>query len=560
MDIVDWWLKPIAWLFARRPDWRDAFGRRMLWLGNRCYVLLAIALALTGAWDLFIQPFNRQLSRANFDWLMTHRPVPYKPSSDIVVLDIDEASLAALAPQYGRWPWPRQVLADVASRVEAGGAEALMFDILFSDPDVANKAGDKAFDRYVSASQKSFYPIVRLNPMNDAASKVPLSMLNFAQPEVAAAGGKADPTRTVAVSPPYFDSIYQSTRMGTNNIQPDEDNVVRWYNNYEPLAGYRIPSLPDRMAQVLGWPLQRQARSLINWPRGATPYKTVSYAEAFQAAARDDKAYFSQFAGKVVLIGSTAPSLNDIKATPVERMHPGIYVLATAIDNTRNNRFLDPVGPVWIWVLEILMLAASARLFTRTTRATAVTKYFFIVPGTLLCISLLSVSISDVLVDLSLPAALVLGYFALAKIFETNSHAFMSGGGPFAATGHERHDGQLQIACLPATVSKETVHGLLMRPDVCPIKVWEPVKSGLGRAWAAQGWVLWRWYLPLVEDGLVDDGRAGSLPAESEPLLAWQNVNSRPAAGASFPLARIIAVAAQAASQRAQSSESLEEP
>ena len=541
MDIVDWWLKPIAWLFARRPNWRDAFGRRMLWLGNRFYVLLAVLLALAGAWDQFVQHFNEQLSHANFDWLMTHRPVPYKPARNIVVLDIDEASLAALAPQYGRWPWPRQVLADVASRVEAGGAKALVFDILFSDPDVLNKAGDAAFDRYVSASQNSFYPIVRLNPKNDTASKVPLSMLKFAQPEAGLSGSKADANRTIAVLPPYFNSIYESARMGTNNIQPDADNVVRWYSNYESLAGYRIPSLPDRMARLLHWPLQPHARSLINWPRGAMAYQTISYAEAFAAATRDDKAYFSQFAGKVVLMGSTAPSLSDIKATPVESMHPGIYVLATAIDNTSNNRFLQPIEPVWIWGLEILMLAASARLFSRTTRATAVTKYFFIVPATLLCISLLSVSVSDVLVDLSVPAALEQVYFAIAKAFETNLHAFMSGGGPFAATEHERRDGQLQIACLPERVSKERVHGFLMRPDVCPIKLWEPIKSGLGQPWAQQGWVMWRWYL------------AESAPKpELEPLLIWQNANPSPAAEASFPLAQVIAAAARAAWERSE--------
>ncbi len=109
-------------------------------------------------------PSPAQLSNANFDWLMTHRPVPYKADPKIVVLDIDEASLAALAPQFGRWPWPRQVLADVGSRLEAAHAQAVLFDILFSDPDLANKGGDEAFDRYVMASKSSFYPIVRLSP------------------------------------------------------------------------------------------------------------------------------------------------------------------------------------------------------------------------------------------------------------------------------------------------------------------------------------------------------------------------------------------------------------
>jgi len=533
MDVVDWWLKPIAWLFARRPGWRDAVGRTLLWMGNRFYVALAVILALTGAWDQFVQPFNEQLSRDNFDWLMTHRPRPYRADPDIVVLDIDEASLTALAGQFGRWPWPRQVLADVASRVETGGAQAVLFDILFSDPDLANKGGDETFDRYVSASRKSFFPFVRLNPATDSQSDVRVSMLNFVVPEAGAT--RTDAKRTIALIPPYFNSIYESTRLGTNNIQPDQDNIVRWYGNFESLAGFRIPSLAYRMAQQLHWPLQQQPRSLVNWPRGATPYTTISYAEAYRAATANDRAYFVRFSNKVVLLGSTAPSLGDLKATPVSSAHPGIYILATALDNTRSNRFLRALNPIWIWGFELLMLAASARLFIRTTRATAVTKYFVIIPSSLLLVSLLSVTMSDVLADLSLPAALVLAYFAFAKIFETNFNDFRSGSGAFAATPTERTCGQLQIACLPATVTKETVNTLLMTPG-CPIKLWQPPKTGLGSSWASQGWVFWRWYL----------GNAGS-DLETVPKLIWHD--AKPAlADDFFAIARAITAAAKSVS------------
>ena len=124
-----------------------------------------------------------------------------------------------------------------------------------------------------------------------------------------------------------------------------------------------------------------------------------------------------------MLIGSTAPSLNDIKASPVERVHPGIYVLATAIDNTRNAGFLHPLSPQWIWGTEVIMLAAAALLFARTHHALTVAGYFFILPTVLLAISLTSVSVSHRLVDLSVPAAILLGYFSFAKLFDSNSRS-----------------------------------------------------------------------------------------------------------------------------------------
>jgi adenylate cyclase len=538
MEPIEWWQKPLAWVFARRPDWRDSSGRLLLRIGNHFYVLLAIIFALTGAWDQFVAPINPQLSDASFDWLMRHRPISYKPDADIVVLDIDEASLAGLAPQYGRWPWPRQVLADVAARLESAGTRAVAFDILFADPDVANPESEQAFDRYVAGSRNSFFTAARLNPKNDPQSQITVSMLNFAERDPDVPDAKIDGRRTIALLPPYFKSIYDTARTGTINVATDADNEVRWYYNYERLGGYRIPSLPYRMAQVLGWPLPAQPRSLINWPRGATPYHTFSFVDAQRAAQNRDEAFFRQFAGKIVLIGSTAPGLNDIKPTPVDHAHPGIYVLATVIDNTKNNDFLRPLGRVWLFGAELLMLAASVRLFSRTERSSAVAKDFVIIPAGLAAISLLSVSVSDVLIDLSVPAAVFLGYFGIAAIFESSSYAFQSGTGPFAPTPHEVATGRLQVACLPASLPRSAVRALLARPG-CPIRLWMPQKAGLGKHWSDQGWVLWRWSAPAAQ------AQPKIQAAACQDIdVRWHDVPEPGANGGTFSLAHAIAAAA----------------
>lgn len=529
---IEWWLRPVAWVFSRRPHWREACGRLMLRSRDNFYVLLALAFILAGAWDQFIQPFDKQLSRASFDWLMNHRLRAYHADDQITVLDIDEASLSAMAKDFGRWPWPRRVLADVASEIEAGGAQALMFDILFSDPDVSNPESEAAFDRYVARSRNTFFPIVRLNPANDASSRITLSMLNFAQPDPAVATSRRDPTRTVSMLPPYLKSIYDTTRVGTNNIKPDEDNVVRWYPNFEEVAGYRIPSLPYRMAQVLNWPIPLRARSLLNWPTGATPYREVRFIDAYRAAQRGDSQYFAQFRDKVVLIGSTAISLNDSKATPVARLHPGIDLLATAIDNTKNRSFLLPLPPMWLWVLEVLILSLSARLFWGRHRATAVTKYFFLIPGALLAVSMISISVSNVLLDLSVPTGLALAYFTIAKLFETKTHDYIAGTGIFSLSASEAGPYPLEVACLPANVPRSDVLRLLVESAV-PIRLWEPTNTGLGHSWMQQGWVLWR----RRPSGTL--ATAGGAPAAAP--LEWQPVPEAEPATDPFALAHIIA-------------------
>jgi adenylate cyclase len=502
MGITDWLLKPLGWLFARHPDWRDAFGRLLLWIGRPYYWGLAIVFALFGAWNLVGHPFDNQLAHESFDLLMRHRPIAYPADADVVVLDIDEASLAAMGSMYGRWPWPREVLASVAAQLESAGARAIVFDILFSDEDVANPGSEAAFDQYVRSSGKSFFPAVRLNPADDAVSQITLGMLKFAQPDSGVPASQVHGQRTLAIMTPYFKSIYDGARVGTSNIYPDADNVVRWYSSFETLAGYRIPSLPYRVAQVLGWPLPQQEHDLINWPKGSTPYRTFGFARVLEAARTHDGIYLAQFSGKVVVVGSTAPDLNDIKATPVDSRYAGINVLATVIDNIKNHRFLRPLSPGWIWGLELLMLVASAELFTRTNQALTVAKYFFIVPGVLLAVSLLSVSVSDRLIDLSVPAAVMLGYFTFAKLFDTNVRGFIAGTGPYAATADEAA-GQLQIACLPAAMPRKQVLELVAARGSA-VKLWEPEAAGLGKLWDAQGWIIWRWRPPdaTAEKGL----------------------------------------------------------
>lgn len=534
---MDWLFTPVAWLFARHPRWRDWVGRAMLRTGTQFYVLLAAGCVIAGFWDQFIHPFSNALSNSSFDWLMSHRPIPYRADRDIVVLDIDEASLAEMAEKYGRWPWPREVLGGVAADLEAHGAQAVVFDILFADPDTQNPSSEAAFDQYVRGSSKSFYPVARLNPANDSASEISLAMLNFASPDPSAQPQEIDPSRTLALLPPYFKSIYDSTRMGTHNTYPDADNVVRWHQNYERLAGFRIPSLPYRMAQVLHWPLPQQPRSLLNWPPGETPYPTVPFAKALAAAQAVDHAFFDKFAGKIIVIGSTAPSLNDIKATPVDRLHAGVYILATAIDNTKHGRFLRALNPVVVWLLEVVLLLPSIWLFVHTELSQITSRGFVVIPSILIVISLVSVSVSDRLADLSAPIALILTYFAIATVFEKHQRDYVVGAGVFTPNAADR-SGTLQVACLPPAWTRRQVLELL-RHTSQPIKLWRPTELGLGQRWLAQGWVLWR-LTPRNRD--AQDASARNT-IDADPLH-WITVHTGGDGDEPFALAQAVARAA----------------
>lgn len=91
--------------------------------------LLVFALVLVvRVWD---PTPVQQLRLLVFDTYQRIAPRPYDPQAPVKIVDIDDASLARL----GQWPWPRSLIANLVERLQAAGAAAIAFDILFAEPD-----------------------------------------------------------------------------------------------------------------------------------------------------------------------------------------------------------------------------------------------------------------------------------------------------------------------------------------------------------------------------------------------------------------------------------------
>jgi hypothetical protein len=113
----------------------DFLARR---LKHNFYLYLAGLFTVVVVLDVLVFHQLVDLRQKSYDVVIKHRLIKPKPSADIVIVDIDEASLAALSKEYGRWPWPRQVLGEFVQQLEEQKPKAIVFDILFSDPDIYN--------------------------------------------------------------------------------------------------------------------------------------------------------------------------------------------------------------------------------------------------------------------------------------------------------------------------------------------------------------------------------------------------------------------------------------
>jgi len=382
-------------------------GRFYLYLAFLCSVLVVL--------DATSFHLVAGMQHRTFDIMMKNRIAHPKADPDVVIVDIDEGSLEAMAEDYGRWPWPRQIFAEFVENLEEQQPKAIIFDILFSDPDVYNKESDDYFNEVADSTTNTFFPMLRLNPQNDELSQVTPAMIPGMKP----IPNEPQQEKGLALILPHFPAVVSSGRMGTNNIYPDKDGIVRQYAVYRPHFGWHIPSLPARVAEVQDWVEPNEQNVLLNWRGQLGAFKTVRFSTVYEDfLSRKRQRPQDEFAGKVVIIGSSAPSLFDTKPTPMERVHPGVEILATAVDNLKNGDWITPLSnPTIYMVVALSLIWLAALAFLTGIKRSLIDSVFAGSQVGLVAVSYASLNLSTYFVDLTAPITAGFVYFTLARVY-----------------------------------------------------------------------------------------------------------------------------------------------
>ncbi len=380
------------------------------------YLYLAGLFSVLIVADTAFLHLTANMKQGAFDMMVRYRMVVPKPDKDIIIIDINEASLAAMSKDYGRWPWPRQVLGEFVEQIEKQHPQAVVFDILFSDPDVYNPDSDAYFDSAIAGTDNTFFPMLRLDPADDALSQVKPGMI----PGVVPLGENAQPEATVAMVLPFFKSVLAGGRLGLHNIYPDTDGIVRQYPVYRDDYGWKMPSLPLRISQQLKFSQPDAQHVLLNWRGPPFTYHSVSFSDVYtDLSSKNKQRPQNEFTGKIVIIGSTAPSLFDIKPTPLSRMHPGVEILATAIDNFKHNDFLRfPDARFAYLLLTLAVIWSTAWGFYRDTGRDKIDRLFGSSQFILIGISYASINFTTTYINLTGPVTLGLAFFTIARLYD----------------------------------------------------------------------------------------------------------------------------------------------
>lgn len=329
-----------------------------------------------------------------FDLFQDIRPrtVTVRP---VTIVDIDEASLARL----GQWPWPRTVLAELVEALFAAGAVVVGFDMVFPEPDRVNPATLSGMLQGLDSETRR---LLLSLPSNDAVLAAAIDgrrvvLGRVAQPiadhaqantplkSTVAVRRTADapqPSATAIVAPGLIRNVAMleaaAAGHGFVSLYPEPDGLVRRVPAVLAHAGTLFPSLSvellrlafDRPVSVVT--LDRAGlRSVILapglviptdghgriWPYFARrdPEKYVAAADVLAGTA--DPAMLK---GKIVLIGTSAFGLHDIRATPVERAMPGVEVHAQIIENAATGTFL--ARPNYMLGAELTLLLGGGLL------------------------------------------------------------------------------------------------------------------------------------------------------------------------------------------------------
>jgi len=384
-------------------------------LKNNFYLLLAGLFTVFILVDVLVLHAVVDMRQKAYDLVIRNRFVKPTPDKDIVIVDVNEASLSAMAKDYGRWPWPRQVFGEFVENVAQQNPKAIVFDILFSDPDVFNADSDVAFNEIIAATDNTFFPMLRLPQAHDHLSQLRPKMI----PGIKPVQGEIQGDAPIAMVLPFFKAALEGGRLGTHNIYPDSDGVARAYPMYHDAHGWRIPSMPARIAEALEWRPPARQEILLNWRGKPFTYRYVSFSDVYlDMLNKDRKRPPHEFTGKIVLIGSTAPSLFDIKATSMAKQFPGVEILATAIDNVKHDDYIRVPNSRWpVFLAALAILWATAFAFYKDVEADRFAKIFGFSQLGLLAISYLTINLTNFYFNLAGPVFITFIYFSVAKLY-----------------------------------------------------------------------------------------------------------------------------------------------
>jgi len=347
-------------------------------------------------------------------------------SKDIVIIDIDEKSLK----KVGQWPWERKHISSILHKLTDADAGIIGLDIIFAE---ADKTSPHRLIKTLNLDAELLKKIPKESLINydDILSK---SLANT--PSIL--GYLFDFDSNISTDAPQIPAIFieksfkgkdflftpKGTLLNIDTIQnsayssgylnnvPDTSGMIRSLPLVMKFDETIYPSLSFEIVRLISStkkvylkynnngveyikiknkviPTDRFARLHINYKGPSKTYKYISAIDIL-----NDNFKKEDISNKVILIGTSAYGLLDLRSTPLDSIMPGVEIHATVIDNILNQQVL--YKPNWIEGLDLLITISLAAFI-------------------ILILSYFPIYISGTMVSLLVPFILYIQYIILFK-------------------------------------------------------------------------------------------------------------------------------------------------
>ncbi|MDA8128577.1 MAG: adenylate/guanylate cyclase domain-containing protein [Betaproteobacteria bacterium] len=354
---------------------------RLAQAGLSALFVLAIAAHVGGL--ISIAPMQRAEAWLYDAWLK--RTAPGGTDDRVAILDIDEASLK----RVGRWPWGRDTMTALVKQLfDRYGVAAVGFDVVFAEPDTSSGLATlKQLARRDLAGSRDFQAALgKLAPRLDydarfaaALAERPVSLGYYFIPAGygdAKTGMLLPPSLPAAAFAPLHPGLPPPAGYGANlaefqrgvpaagffNMRADADGTARRMNLVTPFgAGYYLALSASTLRVAFGgdpvtagveqsdllgrhyrapWievggirvPLSADGTVYVPY-RAGSPFPYISAAQVLAGTVAP-----ARLENRIVLVGSTAPGLTDLRVTPFSNVFPGVeihaHLIAGMLDGT----------------------------------------------------------------------------------------------------------------------------------------------------------------------------------------------------------------------------------
>lgn len=314
-----------------------------------------------------------------------------QPNKDIVIVAIDDATYEYILDNYGEWPLPRDIYANIINYLEKQNPRAIAFDLMFVKSLKSDNNADQAlinvFKKYnnIYSSMNFDNQSSDLRTPPNLPDKLTLDITNKSKIDF------KDLTYTNCRS--ILPGILNATpNIGIINVSRSDDGVLRkmplvvkYKDKFYPQLALRVGlnylgeqqtsfeidknsdfKLGDRKIF-----LDKDGSAILNWYGPAGTYTYIPMYKLIKAVKGEKTELDYDFSNKIIYFGTTASSLFDIKTVPTGKIYPGVEVQATYVNNIIDNNFIKKVNRGYTIALSLLLALLIASVVTRVSSAVA---------------------------------------------------------------------------------------------------------------------------------------------------------------------------------------------